>query len=176
METTLALVILSVVLWHLHISAALHWRRVLYPSAFRTKRGTPALLNPSIQRSVEDANLLYEHDNMHKVRSMKTWCVKVGVEELFRSLISTQLNTFGMNWNWIFLDIPTSAPEFNLIDVAEWIQIPTETLQNLVESLPRRVERFIMGNRGNKSGMRCSTSVYGCYGQVTTNIWTYSVH
>ncbi|XP_053498393.1 protein FAM180A isoform X2 [Ictalurus furcatus] len=60
METTLALVILSVVLWHLHISAALHWRRVLYPSAFRTKRGTPALLNPSIQRSVEDANLLYE--------------------------------------------------------------------------------------------------------------------
>ncbi|XP_027019584.1 protein FAM180A [Tachysurus fulvidraco] len=60
METTLALVILSLVLCHLSITAALHWRRVLYPSAFRVKRGTPALLNPSIQRSVEDANLLYE--------------------------------------------------------------------------------------------------------------------
>ncbi|KAF4080992.1 hypothetical protein AMELA_G00155720 [Ameiurus melas] len=60
METTFALSILSMVLWHLPMSAALHRRRVLYPSAFRTKRGTPALLNPSIQRSVEDANLLYE--------------------------------------------------------------------------------------------------------------------
>ncbi|XP_026775376.3 protein FAM180A [Pangasianodon hypophthalmus] len=60
METTLALVILSLVLCHLSISAALHWRRVLYPSAFRVKRGTPALLNPSVQKSVEDANLLYE--------------------------------------------------------------------------------------------------------------------
>ncbi|XP_058263477.1 protein FAM180A isoform X2 [Hemibagrus wyckioides] len=34
--------------------------QALYPSAFRVKRGTPALLNPSVQRSVEDANLLYE--------------------------------------------------------------------------------------------------------------------
>ncbi|KAI4901735.1 hypothetical protein NFI96_010960 [Prochilodus magdalenae] len=32
----------------------------LYPSAFRVKRGTPTLLNPSIQRSVEDTNLLFE--------------------------------------------------------------------------------------------------------------------
>ncbi|XP_056604805.1 protein FAM180A [Triplophysa dalaica] len=42
------------------ISSASHWRRALYPSAFRVKRGTPALLNPSFQKSVEDANLLYE--------------------------------------------------------------------------------------------------------------------
>ncbi|KAI5622643.1 protein FAM180A [Silurus asotus] len=60
METTLVLLILSFVLCHLSISAALHWRRVLYPSALRVKRGTPELLNPSVQRSVEDANLLYE--------------------------------------------------------------------------------------------------------------------
>ncbi|KAF7701763.1 protein FAM180A [Silurus meridionalis] len=60
METTLVLLILSLVLYHLSISAALHWRRVLYPSALRVKRGTPELLNPSVQRSVEDANLLYE--------------------------------------------------------------------------------------------------------------------
>ncbi|KAL7867601.1 hypothetical protein SRHO_G00089850 [Serrasalmus rhombeus] len=59
METTV-LMILSLVLCHLSISAALHWRKALYPSAFRVKRGTPTLLNPSIQRSVEDANLLYE--------------------------------------------------------------------------------------------------------------------
>ncbi|XP_062860087.1 protein FAM180A [Trichomycterus rosablanca] len=60
MESTTALVILSLVLWHFSISAALQWRKALYPSAYRIKRGTPALLNPSIQKSVEDANLLYE--------------------------------------------------------------------------------------------------------------------
>ncbi|XP_077088172.1 protein FAM180A [Siphateles boraxobius] len=42
------------------ITASLHWRTALYPSAFRVKRGTPALLNPSFQKSVEDASLLYE--------------------------------------------------------------------------------------------------------------------
>ncbi|XP_072529922.1 protein FAM180A [Salminus brasiliensis] len=59
META-ALVIVCLVLCHLSISAALHWRKALYPSAFRVKRGTPTLLNPSIQRSVEDTDLLYE--------------------------------------------------------------------------------------------------------------------
>ncbi|XP_076862982.1 protein FAM180A isoform X2 [Brachyhypopomus gauderio] len=60
METTATLTILSLIACNLTISAALHWRKALYPSAFRVKRGTPALLNPSIQTSIEDANLLYE--------------------------------------------------------------------------------------------------------------------
>ncbi|XP_056312241.1 protein FAM180A [Danio aesculapii] len=42
------------------ITASQHWRRALYPSAFRVKRGTPALINPSFQKTVEDAGLLYE--------------------------------------------------------------------------------------------------------------------
>ncbi|XP_054656767.1 protein FAM180A [Dunckerocampus dactyliophorus] len=32
----------------------------LYPSALRTKRGTPRLVDPSFQHSVEDAKLLFE--------------------------------------------------------------------------------------------------------------------
>ncbi|KAA0720834.1 Protein FAM180A [Triplophysa tibetana] len=55
-----ALWILSLSALMCPISSASHWRRALYPSAFRVKRGTPALLNPSFQKSVEDANLLYE--------------------------------------------------------------------------------------------------------------------
>ncbi|XP_067284197.1 protein FAM180A [Pseudorasbora parva] len=57
-----ALWILSVfgLMCQMSITASLHWRRALYPSAFRVKRGTPALLNPSFQKSVEDASLLYE--------------------------------------------------------------------------------------------------------------------
>ncbi|KAG8005553.1 hypothetical protein GBF38_001432, partial [Nibea albiflora] len=32
----------------------------LYPSAYRIKRGTYSLINPTFQRSMEDVNLLYE--------------------------------------------------------------------------------------------------------------------
>lgn len=42
------------------ITASLRWRRALYPSAFRVKRGTPAFINPSFQKTVEEAGLLYE--------------------------------------------------------------------------------------------------------------------
>uniref|UniRef100_A0A671S8S2 Family with sequence similarity 180 member A n=1 Tax=Sinocyclocheilus anshuiensis TaxID=1608454 RepID=A0A671S8S2_9TELE len=35
-------------------------QKPLFPSAFRVKRGTPALLNPTFQKSAEDASLLYE--------------------------------------------------------------------------------------------------------------------
>lgn len=44
----------------------------------------------------------------------------------------------------------------------------------LVESLPRRVQVIITGKWGTHFGMRCSKT-YGCYGQVSTNFWTYSV-
>ncbi|XP_051976838.1 protein FAM180A-like [Xyrauchen texanus] len=51
---------LSALMCHMSTSTSQHFRKALYPSAFRVKRGTPALLDPSFQRSVEDANLLYE--------------------------------------------------------------------------------------------------------------------
>uniref|UniRef100_A0A672QX12 Family with sequence similarity 180 member A n=1 Tax=Sinocyclocheilus grahami TaxID=75366 RepID=A0A672QX12_SINGR len=39
---------------------AINVQKPLFPSAFRVKRGTPALLNPTFQKSAEDASLLYE--------------------------------------------------------------------------------------------------------------------
>ncbi|XP_073694214.1 protein FAM180A [Garra rufa] len=58
----MALRILSVsaLMCQMSITASLHWRKALFPSAFRVKRGTPALLNPTFQKSAEDASLLYE--------------------------------------------------------------------------------------------------------------------
>ncbi|KAM9846069.1 protein FAM180A [Aulostomus maculatus] len=44
----------------IYLAAAQPSRRALYPSAYRIKRGTYSLINPSFQRSVEDVNLLYE--------------------------------------------------------------------------------------------------------------------
>ncbi|XP_029019937.1 protein FAM180A [Betta splendens] len=41
-------------------ASAQHRRTPLYPSAFRIKRGTHTLLNPTFQRSVEDTALLFE--------------------------------------------------------------------------------------------------------------------
>ncbi|XP_061570409.1 protein FAM180A [Cololabis saira] len=51
----LALVYLSVLQ-----AAALHQRKALYPSAYRIKRGTYSLINPTFQRSRQDVNLLFE--------------------------------------------------------------------------------------------------------------------
>ncbi|KAM6895926.1 protein FAM180A [Xenentodon cancila] len=41
-------------------AAALHHRKALYPSAYKIKRETYSLINPTFQRSGEDINLLFE--------------------------------------------------------------------------------------------------------------------
>ncbi|TKS90636.1 Protein FAM180A [Collichthys lucidus] len=43
-----------------YLAATQHHRKALYPSAYRIKRGTYSLINPTFQRSMEDVNLLYE--------------------------------------------------------------------------------------------------------------------
>ncbi|NP_001291030.1 protein FAM180A precursor [Esox lucius] len=45
---------------HLCLAAAQHRRKALYPSAFRVKRGTHSLVNPTFQNTVEGVNLLFE--------------------------------------------------------------------------------------------------------------------
>ncbi|XP_049422877.1 protein FAM180A [Epinephelus fuscoguttatus] len=44
----------------MYLAATQHHRKALYPSAYRIKRGTYSLINPTFQRSVEDVNLLFE--------------------------------------------------------------------------------------------------------------------
>ncbi|KAJ8007119.1 hypothetical protein DPEC_G00114250 [Dallia pectoralis] len=45
---------------HLYLASAQYRRKALYPSAFRVKRGTHSLVNPTFQNTVEDVNLLFE--------------------------------------------------------------------------------------------------------------------
>ncbi|XP_018961083.1 protein FAM180A-like [Cyprinus carpio] len=58
--TALRILSVSALMCQMSITASLHWRKALFPSAFRVKRGTPALLNPTFQKSAEDTGLLYE--------------------------------------------------------------------------------------------------------------------
>lgn len=69
------------------------------------------------------------------------------------------LNTFGWNWNADCApDLPaeTSVLVFN----AEWAQIPTDTLQNLVECLFRRRDWLRI------NGHDFETGIYWCNGCV----------
>ncbi|XP_072233463.1 protein FAM180A [Leuresthes tenuis] len=52
--------LLTVVYLSILQAATQHHRRALYPSAYRIKRGTYSLVNPTFQRSKDDANLLFE--------------------------------------------------------------------------------------------------------------------
>ncbi|XP_030640814.1 protein FAM180A [Chanos chanos] len=51
---------ISILYCNIYMSAALHWKRALYPSAYRVKRSSAALVNPIFQKTVEDTDLLYE--------------------------------------------------------------------------------------------------------------------
>ncbi|KAK5848971.1 hypothetical protein PBY51_008649 [Eleginops maclovinus] len=44
----------------MHLVASQHQRKALYPSAYRIKRGTYSLINPTFQHSAEDVDLLFE--------------------------------------------------------------------------------------------------------------------
>lgn len=52
--------LLLVVYLLIYLAASQHHRKTLYPSAYRIKRGTYSLINPTFQHSVEDINLLFE--------------------------------------------------------------------------------------------------------------------
>ncbi|XP_034019451.1 protein FAM180A [Thalassophryne amazonica] len=52
--------LLTVAYLSVNLEANQHCRKALYPSAYRIKRETYSLINPTFQHSVEDLNLLFE--------------------------------------------------------------------------------------------------------------------
>ncbi|XP_029969548.1 protein FAM180A [Salarias fasciatus] len=55
-----ALLVFAYLSASIHEAGSQHYGKALFPSASRIKRGTPALMNPTFQHSVDDANLLFE--------------------------------------------------------------------------------------------------------------------
>ncbi|KAM4614686.1 protein FAM180A [Polymixia lowei] len=52
--------LITVFYCRIDLAASQRWRNALYPSAYRIKRGTHSLINPTFQNSVEDVNLFFE--------------------------------------------------------------------------------------------------------------------
>ena len=80
---------------------------------------------------------------------MQKWFVEIGVEELDWPAQSPDLNPIKHLWDELECRLqarprhPTSVPDLTHALVAEWKQIPAAMFQQLVESLPRRMEAVI---------------------------------
>ena len=98
--------------------------------------------------SVMSPNTVF-HIAVAKVRSIQKWFVKMEVWKNFtglhKALTSTPSNTFGMNWN---SDYEPGQTDLTNALVTEWVQVSAAMFQNVVESLPRRVEAVIAAKGG----------------------------
>ncbi len=98
-----------------------------------------------------EGSFLFQHDYVpvHKSSSIKTWLDEFGVEEPDWPTQSPDLNPiqhlwYKLEWRlWARLSHSASALDITNALLDKWAKIPTETLQNLVESPPRRVEAVI---------------------------------
>lgn len=99
----------------------------------------------------------FQHDKVPepKERSVKTWHAKGGVEKLECPALSLTPDPDPTEhlWHemehWLHPRPPhlTLVPDLIKAPVAKWEQIPTATLNNLVESLPWRMEVIIKGQK-----------------------------
>ena len=89
---------------------------------------------------------------MHKARSIKKWISEFGVEELDCPAQSPDPPLLKHLWDELEqrlqarLSHPISVPDLTNALLEEWSNIPIDTLLNLVDSLPRRVETVIAAN------------------------------
>uniref|UniRef100_A0A667WWW4 Tc1-like transposase DDE domain-containing protein n=1 Tax=Myripristis murdjan TaxID=586833 RepID=A0A667WWW4_9TELE len=102
---------------------------------------------------------LFQHDcaPVHKARSIKTWMTESGVDELDWPAQSPDLNPIEYLWDELERRLrarpsrPTSVCDLTNALLEEWSKIPINTLLNLVDSLPRRVEAVIAAKGGPTS-------------------------
>lgn len=89
---------------------------------------------------------LHDSDPVHKASSLKTWCPKVGVEECERPAQSPNFNPTEHLWDKLMFVYLTQHQCHT--------QIPTDVLENLVGSLPRRAEDIIKVKEETAPGSR----------------------
>lgn len=114
---------------------------------------------PTLWKQFGEGPFLFQHDcaPVHKARSIKAWLDEFGVEELDWPAQSPDLNPTEHLWDELERRLrarpssPTSVSDLTNALLDEWGKIPTDTLQNLVESLPRRVEAVIAAKGGPTS-------------------------
>ncbi|MCJ8729091.1 hypothetical protein PDJAM_G00011980 [Pangasius djambal] len=103
---------------------------------------------PTLWEQFGAGPFLFQHDcaPVNKARSIKTWMTESGVDELDWPAQSPDLNTIEHLWDELERRLrarpsrPTSVCDLTNALLEEWSKIPINTLLNLVDSLPRRVE------------------------------------
>ncbi|KAK3553743.1 hypothetical protein QTP70_007604 [Hemibagrus guttatus] len=111
---------------------------------------------PTLWEQFGDDPFLFQHDctPVTKARTIKTWMSEFGVEELDCPAQSPDLNPIEHLWDELERRLrarpsrPTSVPDLTNVLLEERSKIPINTLLNLVESLPRRVEAVLAANGG----------------------------
>ncbi|KAK3548195.1 hypothetical protein QTP70_005173 [Hemibagrus guttatus] len=111
---------------------------------------------PTLWEQFGNDPFLFQHDctPVTKARSIKTWMSEFGVEELDCPAQSPDLNPIEHLWDELERRLrarpsrPTSVPDLTNVLLEERSKIPINTLLNLVESLPRRVEAVIAAKGG----------------------------
>uniref|UniRef100_A0A3Q2W3X4 Tc1-like transposase DDE domain-containing protein n=1 Tax=Haplochromis burtoni TaxID=8153 RepID=A0A3Q2W3X4_HAPBU len=114
---------------------------------------------PTLWEQFGDSPFLLQHDctPVHKSRSIKTWMNEFGVDELDWPAQSPDLNPIEYLWDELERRLrarpsrPTSVSDLTNALLEEWSEIPINTLLNLVESLPRRIEAVIAAKGGPTS-------------------------
>ena len=126
--------------------------RTLNASAYQETLDNSML--PTLWAQFGDGPFLFQHDcaPVHKARSIKTWMREFGVDELDWPAQSSDLNPIEHLWGELERRLsarpsrPTSVCANALLE--EWSKNPINTLLNLVESLPRRVEAVVAAKGG----------------------------
>ena len=106
---------------------------------------------PALWQQFGDGPFLFQHDSapVHKARSIKTWMREFDVDELDWPAQSPDLNLIEHLWDELEWRLragpshPTSVCDLTNALLEEWSKIPINTVLNLVESLPRRVEAVV---------------------------------
>ena len=106
---------------------------------------------PTLWEQFGAGPFLFQHDcaPVHKARSIKTWMEESGVDELDWPAQSPDLNLIEDLWDELEQRLrtrpsgPTSVFDLTNVLLEEWSKIPINSLLNLVDSLPRRVEAVL---------------------------------
>uniref|UniRef100_A0A3Q2D7V8 Tc1-like transposase DDE domain-containing protein n=1 Tax=Cyprinodon variegatus TaxID=28743 RepID=A0A3Q2D7V8_CYPVA len=114
---------------------------------------------PTLWEQFGAGPFLFQHDcaPVHKARSIKTWMTESGVDELDWPAQSPDLNPIEHLWDELERRLrarpsrPTSVCDLTNALLEEWSKIPINTLLNLVDSLPRRVEAVLAAKGGPTS-------------------------
>lgn len=120
------------------------------------------ILDTTLKESLEyygygQDDYIFQHDNdpKHKAKATQQYLDDQAIEVLPWPAQSADLNPIEHVWNYLKVQIgrrekrPTSVHELWLIVLEEWELIPTDYIQKLYESMPKRVEAVLKARGGN---------------------------